>query len=55
MSGVCLLLAIGFARVVPADAQADAKESGVLDVLCVAGVLALGAIVALVGRAVERL
>jgi hypothetical protein len=30
-------------------------EIVVLDVLCVAGVLALGAIVALIGRAVERL
>ncbi|HEY8318381.1 MAG TPA: hypothetical protein VIG76_06080 [Amnibacterium sp.] len=39
----------------PAGPRADAKESAVLDVLCVAGVLALGAIVALVGRAVERL
>ncbi len=55
MSGTALRLAVGFARVVPADPRAEAKESAVLDVLCVAGVLALGAIVALVGRAVERL
>lgn len=31
------------------------EEIGVLDVLCVVGVLALGAIVALIAQGVERL
>jgi hypothetical protein len=30
-------------------------ESSVLDIVCVVGILALGAIVALIGRGVEKL
>ena len=43
-----------YQSVVPAESRAGWRTS-VLDLLCVAGILALAAVVALVGRGVQKL